>query len=319
VAPLQVLAEALQVRFRFEVARSQFGDAIATAKTMFALSRHLGEHPSEVADLVGLGAAHLTLDSIEEMVQQPGCPNLYWALTELPCPLVDLRKGMQGDRLRVAAMLRPIRDDAPMADAEIEGLVGRLSGIMSLARERAGLPPRSFRARVHARVKDHAPASRRRLVESGLAPKLVDQLPPTQAILLDEKRSYEIRRDDRIKLIALPLWELDATAGDEPAGGEDGLLTDLLPHVAKLRRTQAQLEQQIAMLRHVEALRLHAADHGGKLPAGLADIRVPLPVDPITGKAFAYAVDGATAHLRGAPAGGQSHGAGVHYEVTLLK
>ena len=68
------------------VAERHFDDAIRTAKTMFALARHLGEHPTEVADLVGLWVAHLCLGTLEEMVQQPGCPNLYWALTDLPLP-----------------------------------------------------------------------------------------------------------------------------------------------------------------------------------------------------------------------------------------
>ena len=50
LGPLQVLAAALQVRFRAEVAGRHFDDAIRTAKTMFALARHLGEHPTEVAE-----------------------------------------------------------------------------------------------------------------------------------------------------------------------------------------------------------------------------------------------------------------------------
>ena len=87
------------------MAGTHFDDAIATAKTMFALARQLGEHPTEIADLVGMWVAHLGLGTLEEMVQQPGCPNLYWALTDLPSPLVDLRKGAQGDRTRVAADL----------------------------------------------------------------------------------------------------------------------------------------------------------------------------------------------------------------------
>ncbi len=62
---------------------------------------------------------------------------------------------------------------------------------------------------------------------------------------------------------------------------------------------EAGLEQQIALLRHVEALRLFAAEHDGKLPATLSDISVPLPLDPVTGKPFVYTVTGATAHLRG--------------------
>ncbi len=137
VGPLQVLAESLQVRFRAEVAAQRFDDAIRTARTMFAVGRHLGEHPTAVADLVGMWAVHLGLDTLEEMVQQPTCPNLYWALTDLPCPLVDLRKGVQGDRILVATLLRPIRDDSPMSAEEIESLVGRIS-VRHELRTRAG-------------------------------------------------------------------------------------------------------------------------------------------------------------------------------------
>jgi hypothetical protein len=324
VGPLQLLGEALQIRFRAEVARNQFDDAIRTAKTMLAMSRHLGEHPTEVADLVGLWVAHLGLETLEEMVQQPGCPNLYWALTDLPCPLVDLRKGVQGDRVLVAAELRPIRGDAPMTDAEIETFVSRLSGVMSFARERAGLPPLSLRARLRSRVKDEArvAAARRRLVEAGRARDLVNQFSPAQVILLDERRDFEIRRDERIKLLGLPIWELDSLAGGEERSPDgDGLFADLLPQVVKLRRTQGQLEQQIALLRHVEALRLHAAEHDGKLPAKLSEISVPLPVDPVTGKPFGYQAEGATAHLRGGSPRSkeQESGPRVHYAVTLLK
>src|SRR4029079_4421854 len=43
---LRVLGEALQVRFRGEVARRDFDAAIVTAKTMLALARHLGEFPA---------------------------------------------------------------------------------------------------------------------------------------------------------------------------------------------------------------------------------------------------------------------------------
>ncbi len=100
LGPLQVLATALQVRFRAEVADRRFDDAIRTAKTLFALARHLGEHPTVIANLIGFSVAHLGLTTLEEMVQQPGCPNLYWALTDLPSPLVDFRNGMRGDRTR---------------------------------------------------------------------------------------------------------------------------------------------------------------------------------------------------------------------------
>ena len=157
-------------------------------------------------------------------MQQPGCPNLYWALTDLPCPLVDLRKGVQGDRTLVAAELRLLHDDAPMTETEIEEFVSHLSGVMSFAREQAGQPPRSVRARLQARVKDpeRVRAARRRLVEAGYAPDLVKKFPPLQVILLDEKRDYEVQRDERMKLLALPLWQIDSLAGGKERAAEAG-------------------------------------------------------------------------------------------------
>ncbi len=151
---------------------------------------------------------------------------------------------------------------------------------------------------------------------------MVETFSPSQVILLDEKREFEVRRDERMKLLALPLWQIDL-----PAAGEardqvgDGLLADLLPHIVKLRRTQGQLEQQIALLRHVEALRLYAAEHDGNVPAELSDIPVPLPIDSVTGMPFDYAVEGATAHVRGRSIRGEKKDleSDVHYQVTVQK
>jgi len=333
LGPLQDLAAALQVRFRAEVAGKHFDDAIRTAKTMFALARHLGEHPTEVADLVGLWVAHRSLGTLEEMVQQPGCPNLYWALTDLPCPLVDLRKGVQGDRTLVATDLRSVRDDAAMTDAEIEKFVSHLSGVMGFAREQAGLPPRSVRARLQAMVKDaeRVRAARGRLSAGCFGPdmlkmfsamRVIATFSPTQVILVDEKRNYEIQRDERMKLLALPLWQIDAmVSGKEQASDGNGLFADLLPHIIKLRRTQGRLEQQIALLRHVEAVRHYAAEHGCKPPAKQSDISVPLPIDPVTGKPFDYTLDGATAHIRRSSiqAAETDRESNVHYAVTFRK
>jgi hypothetical protein len=325
LGPLQVLATALQVRFRGEVAGRRFDDAVRTAKTMFALARHMGEHPTEVANLVGLWVAHLSLGTLEEMVQQPGCPNFYWALTDLPDPLVDLRKGVQGDRTLVAAELQLLHDDAPMTEADIETFMSHLSGVLSFAREQAGRAPRSgIQGGLRTRAQDPGKvlAARRRLIEAGLAEDRVKKLPPLQVILLDEKRGYEVERDDRIKLLALSLWQIDSlNVGEERGQGGAGLYADLLPHIVKLRRTQGELEQQIALLRHIEALRLYAAEHDGKLPASLSDSLVPLPNDPVTGKPFAYTVEGATAHLRSRPLPSQHGNARpiVQYVVTIQK
>ncbi|MFL5245012.1 MAG: hypothetical protein ACJ8FY_23165 [Gemmataceae bacterium] len=319
---LQLLGPALQVRFRGEVAGRRFDDAVRTAKTMFALARHLGEHPTESANLVGLSVAQLAIGTLEEMVQQPGCPNLYWALTDLPSPLVELRKGLQGDGALVAADFQLLQEDAPMTADELEKFVSRLSGLISFAREQAGEAPRRLRAELAARVNDseRVRAAQGRLIESGGKEDVIRKFPPIQIILLDEKLGYETRRDEGMKFLGLPSWQIDAVAGSEELRQHgDGLFADLMPHVVDDRRAQARLEQRLALLRHVEALRLYAVDHDGGLPKTLTQMSVPLPEDPITGKPFVYKVEGATAYLYGSPPRGEEQNPcfNVRYELTI--
>lgn len=320
---LQLLGPALLVRFRGEAAGRRFDDAIRTAKTLFALARHLGEHPTEAGNLIGLSTAQMTAGTLEELAQQPGCPNLYWALTDLPCPLVDLRKGLQGERALIATDLRLLRDDAPMTEEELDKCITRLSGVLGFAREQAGEAPRALRTALAARIKDAEGlhAARSRLIEAGCPAGTVEKFPPRQVVLLDEKRAYEIRRDDSMKLLSLAPWQIDALTDGKEADRGESLFAELLPHVIADRRMQARLEQRIALLRHIEALRLYAADHDGRLPQSLAEITVPLPPDPFTGKAFGYKLENATAHLHGsAPRGEEQNPCfNVRYEITTQK
>ena len=56
-------------------------------------------------------------------------------------------------------------------------------------------------------------------------------------------------------------------------------------------------------------------------PEKLADIDVPLPLDPFTGKAFRYELKDGVAHLRGSPPKGDENIAvyNLHYEITIRK
>lgn len=348
LGPLRILGEALQVRFRMEVAGRRFDDAVRSAKTMFALARHLGEFPAESANFLGLMVADRAVDTLQEMLQQPGCPNLYWALTDLPRPLVDLHKGLQGDGVLKETELRPLREDAVMTEEQLEKLVSRLSGVMALGREQAGREPRSFRANVAARIKDADKvraararlfAARRaavagqvpdkkmsrdflnRVLEVYAAKDRIDKFSPLQVILLDEKHKYEAQRDERMKLLALETWQIDALRGTEQEHAKNNLLADFLPRVISARRKQAALEQRLALLRHVEALRLYVAGRDGKLPEKLSEIAVPLPADPFTGKPFVYKKEGAVAQLRGASPQGEDNKPvySVHYDVRIRR
>src|SRR5262249_60514752 len=94
-----------------------------TAQTLFAMSRHLGEHPTFIGDLVGIAVAFVAIGPLEEMLEQPGCPNMYWALTNLPNPLVPLDKGADGERLVGSWGFRDLDDTAPMSADQIEKFI----------------------------------------------------------------------------------------------------------------------------------------------------------------------------------------------------
>ncbi|HEY7153579.1 MAG TPA: hypothetical protein VH575_06440 [Gemmataceae bacterium] len=323
VQKMRALAGALKDRFHEEVVRGHFEDALYTARTMFALSRHMGEHPTLIGDLVGIAIAQITIGPLEEMLQQPGCPNLYWALTNLPNPLISLDKGMEGERVLILAELHDLDDTAPMSRGQINELIAHLDKLRVLANGKSANSDGGARAWLNARAKDEKllEAARRRLVEYGIPEDRLARFPADQTILLDEKREYEVRRDEEMKLMNLPTWQIETLTARTKPSKEPALIASLTPAVLRVRRAQSRLEQRIALLRHVEALRLYAADHDGKWPEKLSDMDVPLPVDPFTGKPFVYKVEGETAHLRGTPPRGEEKTTGynIHYEITIRK
>ena len=72
----------------------------------------------------------------------------------------------------------------------------------------------------------------------------------------------------------------------------------LLPAIQAAKTAEARTERTIALLRTLEALRMYAAGHEGRLPSKLEDVTaVPIPIDPMTGKSFVYKCDGNTAVL----------------------
>jgi hypothetical protein len=321
VQKLRTLAAGLQGRFHEEVAQHRFDDALVTAKTMFAMSRHMGEHPTLIGDLVGIAISFVAIAPLEEMLQQPGCPNLYWALTNLPNPMISLETGLAGERMLLLSELSDLKDQAPMTAEELKKAVAHVDRIRAFDNDNRD--KRTTRQILDARTKDAEAvrAARRRLVDVGLPEEQVERFPPDQVILLDERRLSEVHRDEFMKLMALPAWQAEALAKEIKKPKERALFDLFIPAVFKVRRAQGRLDQRIALLRHVEALRLYAAEHNGKLPEKLAEITVPLPDDPFTGKPFRYTLEGNTAHLRGTPPPGEEKNPGfnIHYEITIQK
>jgi hypothetical protein len=318
VQQLRTLARALKVRFRAEVALCRFDDALRTAKTLFAMSRHLAEHPTFIGNVLGISIASSAIEPLQEMLQQPGCPNLYWALTSLPTPLISLEKGREGERLSILAEFRDLVDTVPMSPDQIQKVLSRVDNLFAKPNQ---LDVRSWLDRT-AKDAGIVSGARQRLVESGVPEERMLRFPAEQVILLDQKRELEVREDDAMKVINLPAWQVEELAARDRSSKPRALFADALVSLPyNLSRAQGRLDQWIALLRHVEALRLYAAGHDGTLPAKLSEISVPLPADPFTGRPFRYERSGSTAHLRGTPPSvfEKTPQFNFHYELTVQK
>jgi hypothetical protein len=270
---------------------------------------------------VGIAIGFLTVGPLDEMIPQPGSPNLFWALTELPQPFIDLHKGVQGERVMMLDVFAPIDEKATMSDAQVREAVARLQQMwktLNVKKDIAGWLNKL------ATDEGQVRAARKRLIDLGLPEQQFRQFASPQVILLDEKLTFDVWRDEVMKAMSLPFWQAEPLlrARRQPKEErEEVLFAGVMGTPGRVKLAQARLDQRLGLLRCVEALRMFAAEHDGKLPARLDDIHLPLPVDPFTGKPFVYKLDGATAILRGTPPPGQENVAtyNVRYEVTIGK
>lgn len=317
IQQLRELAAALKVRLRGEIADKRFDAAVGTIKTLYKLGQNLGKHPTLICNLVGVAIVSLTTGCVEEMLQQPGCPNLYWAFVALPTPLVSGRDGAQGERMFLDADFALVDPTEPMSAAKVEKAQLKYDSYFEQQKEKT-----DFRGWVAKRCADAkgVEAARARLIESGLVAAEVKKMPATQVVLLDEQREYRERADDELKWMTQPFWAFEARPA-EGAKRKPAMFDSLLPNTSKIRRAITRVDQRVRMLHVLEAIRLHAAENKGELPTKLEDVGVTLPVDPVSGKAFVYAVADGKATLRGTPPRGEEKTAtyNVVYEVTIVK
>jgi hypothetical protein len=88
-------ARVLAVRARLAIAERRFDDAVRDIRIALALGRHLSEGPSLIHVLVGAAIIQVLLNPLEELVQQPGAPNLYWSLAVLPRPFLGIEPALR--------------------------------------------------------------------------------------------------------------------------------------------------------------------------------------------------------------------------------
>ncbi|HVK15315.1 MAG TPA: hypothetical protein VM533_00105 [Fimbriiglobus sp.] len=326
---MRELANVLRLRLRGEVKNGEFVRAVETVKTLFGLAKACEQHPTLIASLVGMAILHQAIHGLEEMVQQPGCPNLFWSFADLPSPVMDLHTGFGGERIFLAAHFGPLlKADRPFSDVEMQKYLKLLTELLKMdapgtGKDEAGTHP-AERFTAWAKDKGRVEATRARLVEyGGFSADLVKTFSPIQVVLTDDLIQYQIHLDELRKWMNLPYPQAVGAKQAEEALKKlkaDLVLAPLLvPSILKVKEAQTRTDQHFAYLRTVEAIRLYAHENGGKLPPSLDAIKLPLPNDPVSGKPFAYSVKEGMATLTGEnPSPGNERTNRV-YEIKLRK
>jgi hypothetical protein len=289
------LAALLSIQFRFQLLEGRFDDAALTLQTGFALARDLCESDSMIFDLVGIAVGAIMCGRVEEWMTTSGSPNLYWALTTLPQPFLDVRRAFEhelGTFHRSFPRLRRLNKEA-LTERQADELMQELFDCMSRILADAPGPfrrPRDVNAAQMTR--ELYPAARQHLLDLGRTAEEVDALPRSQVVLLHFVNECDRVRDEVIAAVALPPWQgrprveklVRAFKGEKPG---NPFLVPLVPTIDKVYHARVRSARDLARLRAAEALRSYAAAHEGKPPAKWEDItEVPLPIDPVTGKGF---------------------------------
>jgi hypothetical protein len=321
---MRSVAEALKTRVRGQIRNGDADGAIETLRTLFALAHSFQEHPTLIGQLVGIAIGNIACEAAEELVQLPNCPNLIWSFTDLPRPFMNLRLGLQGEIPMSTTQFKSVLEGV-VTDAELARVVKQADEVVAMSREQNSKGEKaSARYKLWAADPKRVEVSRKRLVETGLKADLVKSFSPLQAIVADDVQQSVVFTDDLFKSFNLPFWQ--AIENQEAVEAAVKANTDLLilgpelaPAALKVKRAQVRLDQRIAYLRVIEAIRLNSHEHGAGLPATLNDLKVPLPVDPVSGKSFSYTVKDGVATLTGVNPNPKQAETNRVYEIRIAK
>jgi hypothetical protein len=328
VGDVQRLREAaymLAYRARLDLANSDIDKTVYTLQTMLGMSRHIADAPTLIHELVAMAVAAMALGQVEDLIQQPDAPNLYWALTALPKPFVDLRKALEGEQVMLEAEFPELKkiDKEALSPEELKSLTEKCCFIFySRQNFRAKPGSRLSKLELVGQLVQYYPAARKALIEQGRAAEKVDALSMLQVVVWHNYQQYLRLQDDQRKWALVPIWqglngfnEVENEVGKHPFFPFHYFVSG----VRRVREASDRIDRRIAVLRCIEALRLHVAQ-SGKLPASLDEVTlVPVPPDPYTGRPFQYTAADGVIKLYAPPPPGRiaNEATVVNYQITI--
>jgi hypothetical protein len=298
------LARLIGLRARLAVREERWDDMVHDCRVGFRLAEVAG-HSTDflIGRLVGFAIASTMMDVIETAIQQPGCPNLYWALVSLPAErLFETGDSLEFESVLISRVFHgvgqlPDQPIGPLAAREkFRTIVDQMNKTL-LGRSGDGNPPQPADLLGGAYVVMMADPSRDLLAATPQWGERAYELSAPEAVLRATILKFSRARDRWVAWSMLPpeTWEeyeAESQAAVEVEIGQTDLLVALIgmltPAVNAARTAGRRSEQMSNWLMTIEAIRMHAA-RTGELPASLHRLRpVPAWPDTIANEPFGY-------------------------------
>ncbi len=302
---MRQLGRLLNLRARLAIAEKRWNDVINDCRLGFRLSEVAG-HSTDflVGRLVGFAITRMMLEVVEEAIQYPECPNLYWALASLPeNRLFETRESIEYESVLIS---RIFEDTDPLPDHPI-GEVAARERIRRISRQ-ADLTmfygwgkeqdrSESSQLLTGMYVVMMAEPSRDLLASTPEWGERARELSAPEAVLRTTQLKLARSRDRWVAWSLLPpeLW--DEYKAERNAAFDvnessldlmESLVSMLTPAVNAARMAGQRTHQQRNFLLTVEAIRMHAASKR-ELPTTIQNMRpVPPWRDTVAAKPFGY-------------------------------
>jgi hypothetical protein len=329
----------LEFRARYQIAHGDWAGAEYSMQTGLGIARHLGTYPILIQSLFEMGFVQVMLyRGVNEWISRPGAPNLYWALTDLPRPFIPVQPIPQYEQLwlqqQKPRLARAMHGELPAEQWPL--LVREAVGDLQITLAKPD--PARVEAEAKRLTDAVTPRARQWLADHGIPKQRAESMSPDEAVGRYWCAEYRLAYDEFFKAWNLPYPEaqeqmmrfVQALRPDQPPASENPLIqtylrtrksgpaNQVIPMLMGGRYELARVDQYIALLRTVEAVRDYAGRHEGQPPQRLDQItELPIPTDPINGKPFAYRFDGKTAVIDAPAAPWRGQASGWRYELAV--
>lgn len=321
---LRKMTRLLALQIRRDIVSADSDSALDGIRSGLAIAQHTADGPTLIEGLVAVAIGNVMLDQIETFVRSPGAPNLYWPLTALTRPFFSLREAMDLELSGLLVMM-PELARSPTEDYTSQDWVGLINNTLGFMQPSLSEKNRGALAAFGFGVMTY-PHAKQDLIASGRTVSEVENMPVAHALVQHTVDTVQYHYDSISKWLTLPYWEshegLSRTMReliDKPRDSWlDTVVRAVLPATARAHQRFALTQQRIELMRVFEAVRAYAATHDGRGPTSLDEIEeMPLPINPITGKAFDYSYTHPKATLQVTTEISRGRADIKRYEITL--